>query len=177
LMNRVAELRKAKEPPPPSAETRAAAHEVYEFMRQFDACALEIKAAQTWLQRARADWRHQLLRDLSPDCFSAPGLYHYTDVDNTPAFANAWEARQAAKEMLPRLEWVRNVLARITEAKQFETLPPESQALALTKALFAGHAAIKDRFKNIEAQLGAIEAKLDAHLNPKRRSAVRREAA
>jgi hypothetical protein len=88
-------------------------------------------------------------------------LYHATDVDSTPTFANPWEARQAAKDMLPRLEWVRNVLHRIVEAQRFEALGRESQALALTKALYDEHTVIKDRLKDSEAKLSAAEAKLD----------------
>jgi hypothetical protein len=156
----IAQKRREQEPPPPTPETREAVREVREMQRQFNACALEIKAAQLWLQRARNDWKHQLLKDVTADCFQIPGLYPM-GVGEGPQFDSIAQARAAAKQMLPRLQWARGVCAAIKAARSFDTEPKDAQALQLCHALVMRLQESQGRVIAVEAQCAALEAKVN----------------
>lgn len=72
----IAKAQAAKAPPPMDERTRAAASEYYQFQTQWNAVALEIKNAQPRLLRAKDSWQHKLLKDISADCFTVPGLFN-----------------------------------------------------------------------------------------------------
>jgi hypothetical protein len=150
----------AMAPAAPSPETREAVREVREMMRQFNACSLEIKAGQSWLQRAVSDWKHQLLRDISPDCFQVPGLYP-TGAGEGPQFSSIYQARQAAKEMQPRLSWARGVCAAIKAARSFDNQQPDAQAIELCHALVLRLAERDQRIIGLEGQCAALAARID----------------
>src|SRR5262249_53377675 len=112
LEDRIAELTRAKAPPPPSPELVQAMGDYGDMCRQFNSLAYELKDAQKWLERARVgDWKHQLLKDISPDCFVVPQMMPVGD--SAPDFDSVWKARQAQKDLLPKLMWARGILARI----------------------------------------------------------------
>jgi hypothetical protein len=159
-------------PAAPSPETREAVREVREMMRQFNACSLEIKAAQFWLQRAVDDWQHRLLGNISTDCFHVPGLYP-TGVGEGSQFSSVLEARQAAKEMLPRLQWVRGVVAKISEAKSFDAQPIEQRCMELIRALWTRLQENQNRIIELEALTSALTARIDRleRKKPKRAAA------
>jgi hypothetical protein len=159
-------------PAAPSPETREAVREVREMQRQFNACSLEIKQAQAFLARAVNDWRHRLLADISTDCFHVPGLY--PTAVNAADFSST-QARQAAKDMLPRLQWARGVVAKINEARSFEAQPIEQRCMALIEALWTRLQDSRGRVIALEAQTTALEARLDRleqRKKPKRKAAA-----
>jgi hypothetical protein len=126
LEDRVAQHRKANAPPPPSPELVQAMGDFGDMSRQFNSVVLEIKNEQRWLERNRNGWKFRLLTaaglpgGISPDCFTLPPLCPTGDA--APDFSSVWAARQAAKDLLPRMQWARGVLARIGEAQSFENL-------------------------------------------------------
>jgi hypothetical protein len=145
----IAQKQVEKAPPQPDSQTLAAAQEFWEFQRQWNSIALEIKQAQPWLERARTDWKHKLLKDISLDCFETPGLFD-NSVGPCP-FKNPTEAREASRTLMPHLQRLRRVLAAIDEARRFESFSADQQALALVRALIG-------RFTDFEARIAALEA-------------------
>jgi hypothetical protein len=157
---RISELRRAKEPPPMDAATCSAAQEFYGFRRQYNSIAVEVRGARGWLQRARSDWRHLLLHDLSPDCFTELQPVSLFP-DDTPDFRSVLQARDAARDFLGRLQFARGIQEEIRNAKSFDSLGADQQAVQLCKALFNNQITIQNRLEGIEAALSAIEARAD----------------
>jgi hypothetical protein len=147
----------AMAPAEPSPETRQAVREVRDMQREFNACSLQIKQSQAFLQRAVGDWRHRLLADISTDCFHVPGFYP-TGVGEGTNFSSISEARKAAKEMLPRLQWARGVLAKISEARSFDNQPIEQRCMMLVGALWTRLQESQNRIIQLEAATAALEA-------------------
>jgi hypothetical protein len=146
-------------PPPDTPERREAVREYYDMRRQWNACCIEIKNAQGFLQRAVNNWKHRLLADISTDCFHIPNQLPATVGDLQSSSIH--EARQLVKELLPRLQWARGVLAKITEARCFDTQPTEQQAISLISALYARLQESQGRVIALEAQTTALEAQLN----------------
>jgi hypothetical protein len=126
LYDLITEKQIANAPPPPDAATREAINEHYDLKNTFNSSALEIKQAQGWLQYAYADWRHQLLKDITADLFVSVAT-----VSESPRFANSTEAREAVRKMHARLQWVRAIASQINSARAFEKLPPAEQSIRL----------------------------------------------
>ena len=170
LIYRQIEASKVRRAPrEPDAATRAADSELYQLKLEFNRCVLEIRNSQIFLERARSDWRHQIL-GIHPDAFTpAPGLFA-TAVGEGPDFANAIEARTAVSEMHKRLSWIRGICAHINECKSFEVQPKELQAFTLLRALVARFTDFETRIEALEARAMAAAARLDRlerHLKPK----------
>jgi hypothetical protein len=159
LHDLIARERKAKAPPEPTPELVEAMADFGDQTRMFNSLALELKAAQKWLDRARGDWKHQLLKDISPDCYTIPPLLPTGDA--MPDFTSVWSARQATKDLLPKMQWARGALARIFEAQAFDEWEPGHQAIALVKALARENTALKKLGEDLWAALSATEARLD----------------
>jgi hypothetical protein len=159
LYDLISEHRKAKAPPPMDPQTREAASELYRLKMLFNGCSLEIKDSQKWLQFAHTDWRHKLLGDITADCFVSVGVYP-TSVSESPRFANAIEAREAVREMHPRLQWVRAIASQISSARAFENLPPAEQSIRLMRALAAKQAEDEARIVALEAACMALQAQV-----------------
>jgi hypothetical protein len=163
-------------PPEPTPESRAAVAEIRDMQRQFNSCSLEIKAAQPWLLRARDDWKHRLLKDIAADCFNVPGLYPM-GVGGGPQFTSIYQARQAAKEMLPRLQWARGVCAAIKAARSFDNQSPDAQAMELCHTIVKRLAERDERIIGLEAQCTALEARLNRLERGRRKKSTIKAAA
>jgi len=174
LNDLIVEKHKAKAKPEPDAATRAAAQEYWALQTQWNSIALEIKNDQRWLESARHQWQHKLLQDISANCFEVPGLFD-TSVGRFP-FANAMEARLAAKELLPRLQRLHGIRAQISEARRHDTLPAGDRALELIRALVARFTDFETRIEALEAHNMALEARLgriERSLKPKSKKSSR----
>jgi hypothetical protein len=147
-------------PATPNPETRAAAQEYYDMRRAWNSACLEIKNAQGWLGRAVNDWKHRLLSDISTDCFHIPNQLP-SAVGDGPQFNSILAARRATTELLPKLQWARGVLAKISEAKRFEAQERDQQALDLVAALWTRLQESNARIINLESANTALAAKLD----------------
>jgi len=158
VLELVAEARVRATPPEPDPQTRAAADEFFQLQRDFNSVALQIKQAQRWLITAKDNWRHKLLKDISPDCFQEIAPYD-TAVGDFP-FHSAYEARVAAKDMLQRVLWLRGIWGQISEAKSFEAQTKDLQALDLVKALAGRFTDFENRIAAVEAHNMALEARI-----------------
>jgi hypothetical protein len=141
-------------PPPDSPVIRAARAEFSQFQREFNSCAITIKQAQPWLQRAVTDWRHQLLGDITPDCFTVPQR-----LDFSTEFRSVSEAREAVQALTPRLQWARGICAQIAAAQEFEKRPDE-QASVLIEALMSRKIDSDNHIIALSGQVSALEARL-----------------
>jgi hypothetical protein len=110
------------------------------------------------LEYAVTDWRHQLLGDISPDCFISVGTFSTAVGANS--FRTVDEARAAAKQLLPRLQWLRGIHSQIASAKAFENLPSAEQSARLIPALVARRNADEKRIAKLESQCMALEARI-----------------
>ena len=146
----------AMAPPPDNPAIREARLEFSQFQREFNSCCITIKNSQGFLQRAVTDWRHRLLGDITPDCFSVP-----LQLDYSTEFRSVSEARKAVQAMLPRLQWVKGIVAQITEARRFETQERDQQALDLIRALAARKVEADTKIITLEGQCAALTARLD----------------
>jgi hypothetical protein len=145
-------------PPPDTPERREAVREYYDMRRAWNSACIEIKNAQGWLQRAVNDWKHRLLADISTDCFHIPSQLPTTvGVE----FNSAYQARQVVKELLPRLQWARGVLAKIGDARSFDNQPIEQQCMSLIHALLARLLESQNRIIALEAATTALEARIN----------------
>ena len=86
------------------------------------------------------------------------GLFD-TAVGNS-RFRDTSEARQAIREMHPRLKWVRAIASQISSARAFENLPPAEQSIRLMQALVAKRAEDEARIATLESQCMALEARI-----------------
>jgi hypothetical protein len=63
--------------------------------------------------------------------------------------------------MQPRLSWVRGVCAAIRAAKSFDNQPTDAQAVELCHALLLRLGETQNRVITLEAQVNALEARLN----------------
>jgi hypothetical protein len=173
LYDLISEHRKANAPPPLDPAIREAASELYRLQMLFNNSSLEIKNSQRWLEYARTDWRHKLLGDITADCFVSVGVFP-TAVGSGPHFSNAIEAREAARAMEPRLQWIRAIAAQISSARAFENLPPAEQSIRLMQALVAKRGEDEARIATLESQNMALEARLDRFERQRKKSKPKR---
>jgi hypothetical protein len=143
-----------------SPEIREACRALSEYQRQWNSAAIEIKAAQRWLEVASGSWQFQLAGLIGADCFVVPHLYS-TSVSDSAKFHSVVEARQAVQEMLPRFQVLRSVIAKIKEAKSFEALPAEQKAIELIRCLVERQARSHERIIKLESQCAVLEMRLD----------------
>jgi len=145
---------------PPDPLVTAAAREFYELLRQYNACAVEIRDAQPWLRRAAGDWKHQVLGDLLADMASVP-VPQPTSIDERRTFFNVPDARRAATDFLPKLQWAKGVCEQIKYARSFDNDPREQQCIALVQALWARLLESQNRLITLESANAALEARLN----------------
>src|SRR5262249_46463066 len=129
--------------------------------------AAELRDAQKWLDRARSDWQHQLLKDISADCYQT--LMPLPTGDAMPDFTSVPSARQATRDLQPPMQWMRGVLARGYEAQAFDEWEPGAQAVALAKALYRENSALAERLEAVEAFCMALQAQSGKRPNKQRK--------
>jgi hypothetical protein len=79
---------------PPDPLVSAAASELYEYRRQWNACAINIKTSQAWLSQKVSDWKFRLMGALHADMFVVPQVLS-TSVSERPTE----QLDQATKEL------------------------------------------------------------------------------
>jgi hypothetical protein len=160
MEDRIAQLRKAQEPPPPSAALLALSNEALHLVVEINSYALKIKAAQPWLSRARNDWRHQRLRDIPADSFVVPlplESQHYT----AAALGSVEAAQAVIKTVHAQLTWLRTIWAGIENAQRFEAKAVAEQVMELMRAVCTHELPnLKSRIVTLEAQNAALRAQL-----------------
>lgn len=144
--------------PPDDPRVREAAGEAFSLAADFNKIVQQLRgpAHQRWLQYAPKDWRHQLLGDLSPDCYSEVRPYDLQAANIT----SVPEAKQAARDVFAQLQWLRSIDGQINRAKAFEVQPHAEQAYELVQKLFERHTALLERVIKLEAKYSAVEAQL-----------------
>lgn len=153
---------KAAAAPEPSPMLRDAWNERSTFLTRFNQAVHELRQAQAWLRgAARDDWKHQVLGDLSADCFTTSVEPLPTATSIPDPLQDVQEARAAAKDLRLRLEWITGLVAQVREAQQFDSLPKGDQALVLIRKLVTNRVKVTDRITNLEAAVSALEAQLN----------------
>jgi hypothetical protein len=164
----------AMPPPPDNPMIREARQEFLRLQREFNTSASEIKSAQSWLKYAVKEWRHVLLGDITADMFSVP-----PQLDYSTEFRSTVEAHEAVQFLVPRLEWVRAVLAKISAVRRFDTQARDQQTLDLVHALTVRKQESDARIIALEAAATALEARLNRLERGRKRKAkptIRRAA-
>jgi hypothetical protein len=157
----------------------AAAREFYDLQKQFNACVVEIRDAQPWLRRAANDWKHQVLNDLLADMAAVP-VPQPTSIDERRIFFNVPDARRAASDFMPKLQWARGICEQIKYAKSFDNDPREQQCIALVRALWTRLLESQNRIIALQAATAAAEARIDRLERGRRKKAkptIKRAAA
>ena len=142
---------------------------VHELIKVWNRACLDIKNSQLWLKCAADDWRHGLMKHVGADLFGVPEQYS-TDLDHIQTVR---DARAVEKSLIPRVSWIKGLVARIDAAKAFEKLPHTEQSFEICRALAAENVAVKSRLAALEAQLQnsqTPEEIIKAFGNPKRKS-------
>jgi len=142
---------------------REARGAVYELIKAWNAACIDIKNSQNWLQHAARDWRHVLMRHIGANLFTVPEQFS-TDLDHIQSVR---DARLVAKDLEPRVDWIKSIVAAIDAAKHFEKLPVTEQSFEICRVLAGENIAIKNRLAALEAQFSAVQATLKP---PKRKS-------
>jgi hypothetical protein len=151
--------RQRRAPPEPTPELRAIWQEIYQLITEFNADAIKLKQLSRWLDYARQDWRH-ILRKLNPDVFTpAPGTFP-TNTRSGDLYPTVMGAREAAKALITRRAWLRDIVSEIEGAKTFETWPHGEQALELCHALFNENINLKNRVTALESAAMALQAQV-----------------
>jgi len=145
---------------------REARRVVLELIKAWNNACLDIKNAQLWLKCAAKDWRHGLMRRISTNLFTVPEQFS----DTVDHIQTVRDARLVEKDLGPRVDWIKSIVAAIDAAKAFEKLPYAEQSFEICRVLAAENTAVKSQVAALEAQLSAIQATLKP---PKRKSLMR----